>query len=214
MRDRSRDRRRTLRIGGRSRRWPRSPAGPRSVSVLCPRRVRHVPQRPLPRAGDQGARPVWRRARRPRAGIRGQGRSGLRLGRRPGRARGRPREGLRADRSGGRASVPSAGERVRDRCRPHRTTGGAARRSAGPPRARPRSCDGRSQAGAGRRCSGACYHSGSVREACASAEPDIVVGCIGAPEVVEAIQSTAPGAIVCLTGLSPRGRALSVDIGS
>jgi glucose 1-dehydrogenase len=59
------------------------------------------------------------------------------------------------------------------------------------------------------------YHSGSVVEACASVEPDIVVECTGAPEVVvEAIQSTAPGAIVCRTGVSPRGCALTVDIGA
>ncbi|HEX4690708.1 MAG TPA: zinc-binding dehydrogenase, partial [Solirubrobacteraceae bacterium] len=62
---------------------------------------------------------------------------------------------------------------------------------------------------------GAEYHSGSVEEIVAMAEPDIVVECTGAPDVVtQAIQSTAPGAIVCLTGVSPRGRTLSVDVGS
>jgi threonine dehydrogenase-like Zn-dependent dehydrogenase len=62
---------------------------------------------------------------------------------------------------------------------------------------------------------GAGYHSGSVSEACAEAQPDIIVECTGAPEVVlEAIQSTAPGAIVCLTGVAPRGRVLSVDVGA
>jgi threonine dehydrogenase-like Zn-dependent dehydrogenase len=62
---------------------------------------------------------------------------------------------------------------------------------------------------------GADYHSGSVQEIVAMAEPDIVVECTGAPAVVmQAIQSTAPGAIVCLTGVSPRGRTLSVDVGS
>ncbi|HEX2104285.1 MAG TPA: glucose 1-dehydrogenase [Solirubrobacteraceae bacterium] len=62
---------------------------------------------------------------------------------------------------------------------------------------------------------GAGYSSGSVRDACASAEPDIVIECTGAPEVVvEAIQATAPGAVVCLTGVSPRGRTLSVDVGA
>jgi threonine dehydrogenase-like Zn-dependent dehydrogenase len=54
-----------------------------------------------------------------------------------------------------------------------------------------------------------------VAEAVAAAEPDIVVECTGAPEVVvQAMQSTAPGAVVCLTGVSPRGRTLSVDVGS
>jgi threonine dehydrogenase-like Zn-dependent dehydrogenase len=62
---------------------------------------------------------------------------------------------------------------------------------------------------------GATYHAGTVREACDAAEPDIVVECTGAPEVVvDAIQYTAPGAIVCLTGVSPRGRTLSLDVGS
>jgi threonine dehydrogenase-like Zn-dependent dehydrogenase len=65
------------------------------------------------------------------------------------------------------------------------------------------------------RALGAEYHSGSVSEACASGEPDIVVECTGAPEVVvDAVESTAPGAIVCLTGVSPRGRGLTVDVGA
>src|SRR4051812_852747 len=52
---------------------------------------------------------------------------------------------------------------------------------------------------------GADYHSGSVQEIVAMAEPDIVVECTGAPDVVvQAIQSTAPGAIVCLTGVLSR----------
>ena len=62
---------------------------------------------------------------------------------------------------------------------------------------------------------GAGYTSGTVRRACAASELDIVIECTGAPEVVvEAIQSTTPGAVVCLTGVSPRGRTLSVDVGS
>jgi threonine dehydrogenase-like Zn-dependent dehydrogenase len=62
---------------------------------------------------------------------------------------------------------------------------------------------------------GASYHTGSVREFCESVEPDLVVECTGAPEVVvDAIQSNAPGAIVCLLGVSPRGRVLNVDAGS
>jgi len=62
---------------------------------------------------------------------------------------------------------------------------------------------------------GATYHTGTVSEACGASEPDIVVECTGAPGlVVDAVQSTAPGAIVCLVGLSPRDRALRVDVGS
>jgi threonine dehydrogenase-like Zn-dependent dehydrogenase len=62
---------------------------------------------------------------------------------------------------------------------------------------------------------GAGYHSGSVREACGSAEPDVIVECTGVAElVVDAMRYTAPGAIVCLLGVSPQGRTLSVDVGA
>lgn len=65
------------------------------------------------------------------------------------------------------------------------------------------------------RALGATYHTGTVRQACDETEPDIVVECTGAPElVVEAIQFTAPGAVVCLTGVSPRGRTITVDVGA
>jgi glucose 1-dehydrogenase len=61
---------------------------------------------------------------------------------------------------------------------------------------------------------GASYHTGSVREVCRDAEPDIVLECTGAPElVVEAVTHTAPGAVTCLLGVSPRGRTLTVDVG-
>jgi threonine dehydrogenase-like Zn-dependent dehydrogenase len=62
---------------------------------------------------------------------------------------------------------------------------------------------------------GATYHASSVRDVCETAEPDLIIECTGAPEVVvEALQSTAPGAVVCLLGVSPRGRVLSVDAGA
>jgi glucose 1-dehydrogenase len=62
---------------------------------------------------------------------------------------------------------------------------------------------------------GASYHTGSVAELCREVEPDVVVECTGAPEiVVDAMQSNAPGAVVCLLGVSPRGRVLNVDAGS
>jgi threonine dehydrogenase-like Zn-dependent dehydrogenase len=62
---------------------------------------------------------------------------------------------------------------------------------------------------------GAGYHTGSVRDACGEAEPDVVLECTGAPELVlEAMQSTAPAAIVCLLGISPKGRTVSVDMGA
>jgi threonine dehydrogenase-like Zn-dependent dehydrogenase len=43
----------------------------------------------------------------------------------------------------------------------------------------------------------------------------VVLECTGAPELVlEAMQATAPAATVCLIGISPRGRTLSVDVGA
>jgi threonine dehydrogenase-like Zn-dependent dehydrogenase len=62
---------------------------------------------------------------------------------------------------------------------------------------------------------GATYHTGSVNYVCRETEPDIVLECTGAPElVVDAVMHTAPGAVTCLLGVSPRGRALTVDVGS
>jgi threonine dehydrogenase-like Zn-dependent dehydrogenase len=62
---------------------------------------------------------------------------------------------------------------------------------------------------------GAGYHTGSVADACGGAEPDVLLECTGAPErVLEAMQSTAPAAISCLIGISPRGRTLTVDVGA
>jgi threonine dehydrogenase-like Zn-dependent dehydrogenase len=61
---------------------------------------------------------------------------------------------------------------------------------------------------------GARYHAGSIRDACGASEPDITVECTGARLVAEAMQATAPGAIVCLVGLSPRDRRLHVDVGA
>ena len=60
---------------------------------------------------------------------------------------------------------------------------------------------------------GATYHTGSIEELCANAEPDIIVECTGVAQlVVDAMRFTAPGAIVCLTGVAPR-RSLQVDVG-
>jgi threonine dehydrogenase-like Zn-dependent dehydrogenase len=55
---------------------------------------------------------------------------------------------------------------------------------------------------------GAEYHTDPVRE------PDIVLECTGVAELVaDVMQHTAPGAIVCLTGVAP-SRTLSVDLGA
>jgi threonine dehydrogenase-like Zn-dependent dehydrogenase len=62
---------------------------------------------------------------------------------------------------------------------------------------------------------GARYHSGALRDACRAAQPDAVVECTGAANLgVDALQSMPPGAIVCLLGVSPRGRTFDVDVGA
>ena len=58
------------------------------------------------------------------------------------------------------------------------------------------------------------YHTGDVTEVAEEIEPDLVVECTGVAELVAgAMQHTAPGAIVCLTGVSP-SRTLSLDVGA
>jgi glucose 1-dehydrogenase len=60
---------------------------------------------------------------------------------------------------------------------------------------------------------GAAYHTGSIEELCEEAEPDIIVECTGVAQlVIDAMRFTAPGAIVCLTGVAPK-RSLTVDVG-
>jgi len=58
------------------------------------------------------------------------------------------------------------------------------------------------------------YHSGDITDVAEEIEPDIVVECTGVAELVAgAMQHTAPGAIVCLTGVAP-SRTLSVVVGA
>jgi threonine dehydrogenase-like Zn-dependent dehydrogenase len=60
---------------------------------------------------------------------------------------------------------------------------------------------------------GAEYHTGSIHDACGAAEPDVVLECTGAAGLmVDALQATGPGAVVCLLGISRRGRTLLVDV--
>ena len=60
---------------------------------------------------------------------------------------------------------------------------------------------------------GASYHTGSIEELCEWGAPEIIVECTGVAQlVVDAMRFTAPGAVVCLTGVAPR-RSLSVDVG-
>src|SRR5215211_7408115 len=61
---------------------------------------------------------------------------------------------------------------------------------------------------------GAEYHTGDITEVSKQCNPDVVVECTGVAELVAgAMQHTAPGAIVCLTGVSA-SRSLSVDVGA
>jgi threonine dehydrogenase-like Zn-dependent dehydrogenase len=64
------------------------------------------------------------------------------------------------------------------------------------------------------RALGAEYHTGDITEISKACSPDVVVECTGVAELVAgAMQHTAPGAIVCLTGVSA-SRSLSLDIGA
>jgi len=61
---------------------------------------------------------------------------------------------------------------------------------------------------------GAEYHTGDVTEVAKEFDPDVVVECTGVAELVAgAMRHTAPGAIVCLTGVAA-SRELSVDVGA
>jgi glucose 1-dehydrogenase len=60
---------------------------------------------------------------------------------------------------------------------------------------------------------GATYHTGAVVDA--SADADVVIECTGVGQLVlDAMQNTAVGGIVCLTGISSGGRRLSLDAGA
>lgn len=60
---------------------------------------------------------------------------------------------------------------------------------------------------------GAAYHTGPAADAYPKA--DIVIECTGAGSVVlDILTSTAPGGIVCLTGVSSGGRTLPIDAGA
>jgi glucose 1-dehydrogenase len=64
------------------------------------------------------------------------------------------------------------------------------------------------------RALGAEYHSADISELSSALAPDVVVECTGVAElVVGAMRHTAPGAVVCLTGVAPV-RSLTVDVGT
>jgi threonine dehydrogenase-like Zn-dependent dehydrogenase len=60
---------------------------------------------------------------------------------------------------------------------------------------------------------GATYHTGDIADACAGA--DVVIECTGVGQLVfDAMEHVSPDGIVCLVGVSPAGRRLSVDAGA
>jgi threonine dehydrogenase-like Zn-dependent dehydrogenase len=60
---------------------------------------------------------------------------------------------------------------------------------------------------------GATYHAGSIEEA--ARDVDVILEATGVPQLVfDAMRHTAPVGIVCLTGVSPTGRQLTVDAGA
>ncbi|WP_182908538.1 glucose 1-dehydrogenase [Microbispora sp. H13382] len=62
---------------------------------------------------------------------------------------------------------------------------------------------------------GAEYHTGWVEDVVRSTRPDVVIEATGAADVVfGAIAATGPYGIVCLTGVSPSGRRLTLDAGT
>lgn len=62
---------------------------------------------------------------------------------------------------------------------------------------------------------GATYHSTSVEEVAKVAPPDVVIEATGASGVVlDAIAATGSYGVTCLTGVSPMGRKVRVDVGA
>lgn len=62
---------------------------------------------------------------------------------------------------------------------------------------------------------GATYHHGSVAEAAEHAKPDVIIEATGVGQLVfDAMASTAPYGILCLTGVSSLGHKLTVEAGS
>ena len=62
---------------------------------------------------------------------------------------------------------------------------------------------------------GATYHHEPVDEVAGRLQPEVVIEATGATRVVfDAMANTASYGIVCLTGVSPAGRTLSVDAGT
>ncbi|MDN3296837.1 glucose 1-dehydrogenase [Streptomyces ficellus] len=62
---------------------------------------------------------------------------------------------------------------------------------------------------------GATYHSEDVGQVTSALRPDVVIEATGAgPVVFDAMAGTATYGVICLAGVSPKGRRLSIDAGS
>jgi threonine dehydrogenase-like Zn-dependent dehydrogenase len=62
---------------------------------------------------------------------------------------------------------------------------------------------------------GATYHTSDIATIAAQAPPDVIVEATGVPQLVfDAMDHTAAAGVVCLTGVSPVGRSLSIDAGA
>ena len=63
------------------------------------------------------------------------------------------------------------------------------------------------------RALGAQYHTGAIEDACN--DPDAIMECTGVSSLVlDAIEHIGPGGVVCLTGVSAKGRQIGVDEGA
>lgn len=62
---------------------------------------------------------------------------------------------------------------------------------------------------------GATYHSSGMDEVTAHTKPDIIIEATGVSDLVfQAMAGTASYGIVCLTGVSPVGRKITIDVGA
>jgi glucose 1-dehydrogenase len=62
---------------------------------------------------------------------------------------------------------------------------------------------------------GATYHTSDIATIAAEARPDVIVEATGVPQLVfDAMEHSAAAGVVCLTGVSPVGRDLTIDAGA
>jgi threonine dehydrogenase-like Zn-dependent dehydrogenase len=62
---------------------------------------------------------------------------------------------------------------------------------------------------------GATYHTSDIATIAARARPDVIVEATGATQLIfDAMDQSAAAGVVCLTGVSPVGRRLTIDVGA